>query len=91
MDLTFAEMLSAISSVGFPIVGCIALFWLYVKMLPILTDLSNNTKEMKETLDSVKDTLNLFNQNFANIFTRLSALEAVSNSESKGKHGTVED
>lgn len=76
-------ILSAISSVGFPIVACAALFWLYTKMLPVLTELSANTKEMKESLDTMKDTLELFNQNFVNIFSRLSALEANSK---EGKH-----
>ena len=80
------DILTAISTVGFPIVACCALFWLYTKMLPILTELSNNTKDMKESLDTMKDTLNLFNQNFVNIFARLSALEADSSQAKEGKH-----
>lgn len=80
-ELQFA--LTAISSVGFPIVACCALFWLYTKMLPILTELSDNTKDMKESLDTMRTTLDLFNQNFVNIFARLSALEANSK---EGKH-----
>ena len=80
----FTPILTAISTVGFPIVACCALFWLYTKMLPVLTELSANTKDMKESLDTMKTTLDLFNQNFVNIFARLSALEA--NSSKEGKH-----
>ena len=79
-EMQFA--LTAISTVGFPIVACIAMFWLYTKIIPILTELSKNMKDtkdamddMKETMNEVKISLNLFNQNFQDIFKRLAALE----------------
>ena len=84
--MEFTDVLTAISTVGFPIVACCALFWLYTKMLPVLTELSANTKDMKESLDTLKDTVNLFNQNFVNIFARLSALEADNAAAKDGKH-----
>lgn len=75
-------ILTAISTVGFPIVACIAMFWLYTKILPILTQLSQNMQDtknamedMKETMNEVKISLNLFNQNFQDIFKRLASLE----------------
>ena len=91
MDMTLNDILTAISTVGFPIIACVGLFWLYTKMLPILTGLSDNTKEMKEMLDSIKSTLDLFNQNFVNIFSRLSILEATSDNQTKGKHSNDQD
>lgn len=73
-------IMTAISTVGFPIAACIAMFWLYNKivssMLPIITQLSENMKDTKETMEEVKVSLNLFNQNFNEIFKRLSILEA---------------
>lgn len=72
--------LTAVSTVGFPIAACIAMFWLYNKivsnMLPIVTQLSENMKDTKETMEEVKVSLNLFNQNFNEIFKRLAILEA---------------
>lgn len=72
--------LTAISTVGFPIAACIAMFWLYNKivsnMLPIVTQLSQNMKDTKDTMDEVKVSLNLFNQNFNEIFKRLAVLES---------------
>mgnify|MGYP003306882652 CR=1 FL=1 len=69
------DILTAISTVGFPIVACCAMFWLYTKMLPVMTELSANTKDMKETLDKVKDSLDIYNSNFTEIFNRLNKLE----------------
>ena len=75
-------ILTAISTVGFPIVACIAMFWLYTKILPILTQLSQNMQDtknaiedMKQTMNEVKISLNLFNQNIQDIFKRLASLE----------------
>lgn len=79
------DILQAISTVGFPIAAACALFWLLMKMVPVMNELSNNTKDMKESLDAMKNTLELFNQNFVEIFRRLSALEADSKADS-GKH-----
>lgn len=73
--MEFNDVLTAISTVGFPIVACCAMFWLYTKMLPIINQLSENVKDTKETMDEVKTSLNLFNKNFTEIFTRLSILE----------------
>lgn len=84
--MEFTDVLTAISTVGFPIVACCGLFWLYTKMLPVLTELSTNMKDMKESIDTMKDTLNLVNQNFVNIFARLAALEAESDKAKEGKH-----
>ena len=78
--------ITAVSTVGFPIAACIAMFLLYNKivtdMLPIITQLSENLKDVKnamednkETMQEVKLTLNLFNQNFSEIFKRLNTLE----------------
>ena len=72
--------LTAVSTVGFPIAACVAMFWLYNKivsnMLPIVTQLSENMKDTKDTMEEVKVSLNLFNQNFNEIFKRLAVLEA---------------
>lgn len=79
--------LTAVSTVGFPIAACIVLFWLYNKLInnlvPLVTQLSENMKDMKETMKDTNETmaevkisLNLFNQNFTDIFSRLAALEA---------------
>lgn len=70
------DIITAISTVGFPIVACCAMFWLYTKMLPIITTLSENMKDVKDTMDKVNNSLDLFNQNFTEIFKRLAALEA---------------
>lgn len=80
------DLMSAISTVGFPIAACCALFWLYTKMLPILTELSTNTKDMRESLESMRKTLDLFNQNFVEIFKRLAELEAANDRAKEGKH-----
>ena len=71
-----SDFINAISTVGFPIAASCAMFWLYAKMLPIISELSANTKDMKSSLDSMKTTLDLLNQNFVEVFKRLSALEA---------------
>ena len=45
MDVTFETILSAIGTVGFPIVVCGAMFWLYNKVLNELkTTVAENTK-----------------------------------------------
>ena len=80
------DLMSAISTVGFPIAACCAMFWLYTKMLPIITELSTNTKDMRDSLEAMRKTLDLFNQNFVEIFKRLSALEASDDKAKEGKH-----
>ena len=81
------DILQAISTVGFPIAAACALFWLLMKMTPVLTELSANTRDMKDSLDAMKQTLDLFNQNFVEIFKRLAALEAEQKRTSEnGKH-----
>lgn len=70
------DIINMISTVGFPIAACCAMFWLYTKMLPIITTLSENMKDVKETMDKVNKSLDLFNENFTEIFRRLASLEA---------------
>ena len=80
------DILQAISTVGFPIAAACALFWLLMKMTPVLTELSDNTSDIKDSLDAMKQTLDHFNQNFVEIFRRLSALEAANRDAESGKH-----
>lgn len=79
------DIINAISTVGFPIAAACALFYMLMKFIPVITELSSNTRDMKESLDAMKNTLELFNQNFVEIFKRLSALEAEQRTEN-GKH-----
>lgn len=53
--MEFTEIMSAIGSVGFPIVACCALFYLYDKTI---TKLTNTLDKMDKTLDKVFDELN---------------------------------
>ena len=69
------DIVNVISTVGFPIAACCAMFWLYTKMLPVITQLSDTMKDNQKMLEEVKVSLNLFNQNFTEIFRRLSVLE----------------
>lgn len=75
------DVINAISTVGFPIAACCYMFWLYSKMLPIMTQLSENMKDTKETMEEVKISLNQYNQNITEIFKRLAILEAKNGDE----------
>lgn len=50
------DFISAIGSVGFPIVACCALFWLYDKTI---TKLTTTLERMDKTLDKIIDRLDL--------------------------------
>ena len=50
------DFISAIGSVGFPIVACCALFWLYDKTI---TKLTATLERMDKTLDKIIDRLDM--------------------------------
>ena len=52
---TFNAILTAIATVGFPIVACAALFWFTVKFIIPLVDLMGR---ISSTLDKIEEKIN---------------------------------
>ena len=52
--MEFADVISAISSVGFPIAACIGLFYLYDKTIK---DLTTTLNKIDVTMDSIKEAI----------------------------------
>jgi hypothetical protein len=54
--MTVNEILTAITTVGFPIVACAALFWYHVKVASKMTDaINNNTLAITKVLEKIED------------------------------------
>lgn len=53
--MDFNEVLAAISSVGFPIIACCFMAWLYVKLVDTLSQLTNAITEMSTKITLLFD------------------------------------
>lgn len=73
------DILNAISTVGFPIAACIAMFYMYDKVTNGISDLlKDNTlvmKDMKDTMKEMKDALNGLTTQLAILMNRIERLE----------------
>lgn len=53
--MEFTDILTAISTVGFPIVACIAMFWLMNRNNDTIKDLTVTLEGIRANMDSMKD------------------------------------
>lgn len=53
--MEFAEIISAVANVGFPIICCVVLFKLQGKLNNTLTDLSATLAVMNERIDNIEE------------------------------------
>ena len=53
--MEFAEIISAVANVGFPIICCVVLFKLQGKLNSTLTDLSATLAVMNERIDNIEE------------------------------------
>lgn len=55
--MEIADVITAISTVGFPIVACCAMFWLMNRNNETIKDLTVTLAEMRQGMESIKDEL----------------------------------
>lgn len=64
--MDYTEIINSIGSVGFPIVACIGIFYLYNKTV---TELVNSLVNVTKTLDNVNLTLDNINEKLKELET----------------------